>query len=93
MFSYIMVSVVIVAFAIFLIWYIYCTPSTVDNTVEQQVSFTSCITKDDEIVLTSSDNKLYKIRFLGEGLNIEEIKSICDGKTIVTTYAKEVTLT
>lgn len=91
MFAYIMISVIIIALAIFFIWYIYFTPSTIDNTVEQQVSFTSCINKSDEIVLTSSDNKLYKISIVGEGLNVEEIKSICDGKTIVTTYSKEIT--
>ena len=91
MFVYIMISVVIVAFAVFLVWYIYLTPSTVDNTVEQQVSFVSCITKDDEIVLTSSDSKLYKIRFIGENFDTEKIKSICDSKTVFTTYSKEIT--
>ena len=91
MFAYIMISVVIVAFAIFLVWYIYFTPNTLDNTVEQQVTFTSCITKGDEIVLTSSDNKLYKIRFMDDGFDLTEIKAISDGKTVVTTYSKEVT--
>ena len=89
MFAYIMVSVVIVAFAVFLVWYIYLTPSTVDNTVEQQVSFVSCITKDDEIVLTSSDSKLYKIRFIGENFDTEKIKSICDSKTILKSLVRK----
>ena len=91
MFVYIMISVVIVAFAIFLICYIYFTPSTVDNTVEHQVSFISFIDNNDEIVLTSSDNKLYKIRFIGDGFNSDKIRSICDGKKVLTTYSKEVT--
>ena len=91
MFGYIMIGVLIVAFTIFLVWYIYGNPCTVDNTIEQEVSFTSCIVKDDEIVLTSTDNKLYKIRFIGEGFNSDEIKSVCDGKTLLTTYSKEVT--
>lgn len=91
MFAYIMISVVIVAFAIFLVWYIYFTPNTVANTVKQQVSFTTCNVKGNEIVLTSSDNKLYKIRFIGDGFDSDEIKSISDGKTVVTTYSKEVT--
>ena len=91
MFAYIMIGVVIVAFTIFLVWHIYGNPCTIDNTIEQKVSFTSCIAKDDEIVLTSTDNKLYKIRFIGEGFDSDEIKSVCDGKTVVTTYSKEVT--
>ena len=91
MFVYIMVSVLIVAFAIFLVWYIYFTPSTVANTVAQQVSFTSCLIEDNEIVLTSSDNKLYKIRFIGDGFDSDKIKSICDDKKVVTTYSTEVT--
>ena len=91
MFAYIMIGVVIVAFAIFLVWHIYGNPCTVDNTIEQEVSFTSCIVKDDEIVLTSTDNKLYKIRFIGEGFNSDEIKSVCDGKTLLTTYSNEIT--
>ena len=91
MFAYIMIGVVIVAFAIILVWYIYFTPNTVANTVEQQVTFTSCITKGDEIVLTSSDNKLYKIRFMDDGIDSTKIKAISDGKTVVKTYSKEVT--
>ena len=91
MFAYIMISVLIVAFAIFLVWYIYFTPNTVANTVEQQVTFTSCTTKGDEIVLTSSDNKLYKIRFMEDGFDSTKIKAISDGKTVVKTYSKEVT--
>ena len=71
--------------------YIYFTPNTVANTVKQQVSFTTCNVKGNEIVLTSSDNKLYKIRFIGDGFDSDEIKSISDGKTVVTTYSKEVT--
>ena len=89
--SYIVVSVLIVAFAIFLVWYIYFTPGTVANTVAQQVSFTSCLIEDNEIVLTSSDNKLYKIRFIGDGFDSDKIKSICDDKKVVTTYSTEVT--
>ena len=91
MFAYIMIGVVIVAFAIFLVWYIYFTPNTVANTVEQQVTFTSCTTKGDEIVLRSSDNKLYKIRFIEDGFDSTKIKAISDGKTVVKTYSKEVT--
>lgn len=91
MFAYILISVFIVAFAIFLVWSIYFTPSTIDNTIEQEVIFASCDIKKDEIVLITSDNQLYKIRRMGEGINTEGIESICDGKTSVTTYSKQVT--
>lgn len=90
-FVYILISVFIIAFAIFLIWNIYFMPSTIDNTIEQQVTFTSCVPMDDEIVLKSSNNQLYKIKLIGKGFNTEEIKSICDGKTVVTTYSNKIT--
>lgn len=90
MFAYVMISVIIVAFAIFVVCHIFFTPSTIDNTVEQEVIFESCDIREDEIFLITSDNQLYKIKLIGEGINTEEIESICDGKTIVTTYSKEV---
>ena len=91
MFAYIIVSVMIVGMAIFLTWYIYFNPSTPDNTLKQQTAFESCVMNGDEMVLTSSDDRLYKIRFIGEGLSAQEIRAVCDGKTVVTTYSKEVT--
>ena len=90
MFVYISISVLIVFFAVLAIWSVYCTPCTADNTIEQQTSFTSCITHGDKIILTSSDNKLYKI-LIGKEFHSAEIETICDGKTILTTYSKEIT--
>ena len=86
--EYSIIGVLIVAFAIFLIWDIY-TPCTVDNTIKQEVSFTSYDIKDNEIILISSENKVYKIRFPSEGFDPTEIKSICDGKILITTYSQE----
>lgn len=91
LFAYISLSVMIVAFAIFVVWYVYLTPNTVQNTLERQVSFTSCVAGADEMVLTSSDREIYKIKFMGEDFDAGGLQAICDGQTIVTTYAKEVT--
>ena len=90
-FAYILMSVLILATAIFLVWYVYLSPSTVDNTIKQEVSFTSLQKTDDEIRLTSLNNKLYKIRFIDDDFHSNRIKALCDGKTVVTTYSTKVT--
>ena len=89
-FVYIFLSVIIAACAIFFALEVF-VPNTAANTVEQQVSFTSFVAKGDEIVLTSSDNELYKIKFVGDEFDSTEIRTVCDGRTSVTVYSKEIT--
>jgi len=91
MFGYILVSVIILVLAGVLVWYVYFTPSTIDNTIEQKAVFASCDIKGDEIELISSDHQRYEINLIGDGFDMDTIRSICDGKTIVTTYVKEIT--
>ena len=88
--AYGLVSVILVGFIVFLVCDI-CIPKNANNTVEQTVTFISCDVKEDEVILTSADDNIYKISYAAEQINIQEIKSICNGKSKVTTYSKEVT--
>lgn len=85
-----MVSVLLVGFIVFLVCDI-CIPKNVNNTVEQTVTFKAYDVKEDEVILTSADENIYKIQYAAEQINIQEIKSICNGESKVTTYSKEVT--
>lgn len=88
--AYIIIFVVLIGMIILLTCYTFI-PSSVNNTIEQTVIFNSCEIVKDEIVLTATDNQIYKITFDVEQINIQEIKSICNGESEVTTYSKEVT--
>lgn len=89
-FAYSLVFVILVGFIVFLVCE-SCIPKNVNNTVEQTVTFISCDVKEDEVILTSADENIYKIQYAAEQINIQEIKSICNGESKVTTYSKEVT--
>ncbi len=88
--AYGLVSILLVGFIVFLVCDI-CIPKNVNNTVEQTVTFISCDVKEDEVILTSVDDNIYKIQYAAEQINIQELKSICNGESKVTTYSKEVT--
>lgn len=88
--AYGMVSVLLVGFIIFLVCE-SCIPKNVNNTVEQTITFISCDVKEDEVILTSADDNIYKIQYAAEQIDFQEIKSICNGESKVTTYSKEVT--
>ena len=90
-FVYILLSVVVVAFAAFIVYHIYFNTSSADNTVKQDVLFISCVNENDELVLMSADNKIYKLRLTGNWLDTEKISSVCDGKTNGTVYSKKYT--
>ena len=86
--AYILASVCILAFTVFILWYGFA-PSTVKNTQEQNVSFTTCTLKEGNVVMNSADGGLYKIMFTDESFDVEKVKALCDGKTDLTVYAKE----
>ena len=90
LFAYILLAVVVVAFLIFSVYCVFFDLSTENNTIEQSVSFVSCEINDKNIVLTSEENQTYIIRFTNERLDAKNIRAICDGKTVVTTYSTEV---
>lgn len=89
-FAYVLMGVLMIGFAAFMVWTVYFNPSTIENTEQQEVTWISCKLQDDEYILLSSDNRLYKIQFIGEGLNAEGIQAVCDGQTPVIAYTKEV---
>jgi hypothetical protein len=76
---------------IFIVVFTYFSPSNVNNTIEQSVSFISCKANQEEVVLTSADKYIYVIRFVDEKFNSRDIQVICDGETVVTAYSTEVT--
>ena len=90
LFAYILVGVIAVGFLIFAVYSTYA-PSTPNNTIEQTISFVSYEKKEKVIILTSSDNQIFKIRFIDEQFKAKDIQILCDGKTVVTTYSTEVT--
>ena len=90
LFAYILLAVVVVAFLILSVYYVFFDLSTENNTIEQSVSFISCERNDENIVLTSGENQTYIIRFANEQFDANNIQAICDGKTVVTTYSTEV---
>ena len=60
LFAYILVGVIAVGFLIFAVYSTYA-PSTPNNTIEQTISFVSYEKNEEEIILTSSDNQIFKI--------------------------------
>ena len=89
--AYAIFGVAILALSAFLVWDFYLTPRTLDDTVEQQVIFETWEAYDKDIVLTSYDGRIYKINNADESFGAERLNVICDGKTVVTTYADEYT--
>lgn len=91
LFAYIMVWIIALGLLAYCVYYAYFTPSTVNNTIEQSVTFVSCDTNDEEIVITSADKQTYVIRFIDEQFYASDIEAICDGETAVKVYSTEVT--
>lgn len=90
-FADILIGVLAVGFLIFTICCVYFMPSNESNTIKQTIKFSYCNEKDDEIILRSMGNNIYKIRFIDEQFNSDDIAEICDGETTVTAYSVEVT--
>ena len=90
LFGYILVGVIAVGLLIIAVYSTYA-PSTPNNTIEQTTAFVSCEKSGEEITLTSSDNQIFKIRYIDEQFNETDIQTLCDGKTVVTTYSTEAT--
>lgn len=84
--AYVLFIVISIWFLIYSIYPIY-VPSTPDNTIKHSTRFVSCEIKSKEIILTSSDNQLYKICFIDRQFNAKEIQNLCDEKKVVTTYS------
>ena len=64
-------------------------PVSEENTIRQQVVFSSCFTEDNALIIKSNENKVYKVFNLNDDEKIESIKSFCDGKTEIEVYSIE----
>ena len=91
LFAYIMIGVVVIGTLGFSVHYAYFTPSTLSNTIEQQVRFVSYNANDEGFVLTSADKQIYVIQFIDDEFITRDIQAISNGETVVTTYSTEVT--
>jgi NADH:ubiquinone oxidoreductase subunit 3 (subunit A) len=89
-FAYILLTLVFVVAGGVLLYFLH-TPKTVNNTTAQHVIFESCEIHSDEIILTTSDSKPCRIRFLDKTFSSAEIEAICNGRTEVTIYTTKVT--
>ena len=74
---------------IFALYFTFTTYSP-ENTVKQEVLFSSFADEGDEIVLTSKDGEIYKIRFFDDSFDASAIEKICNGKTTMTVYVEEI---
>ncbi len=83
---YILVSVLdIVLLIVFSVWLF--APVNAENTTHQEVSFVSYEQIDDEWIFSDGSEIVYK--FIYEIKNMDKILAICDGKTTVDLYVKE----
>ena len=71
-------------------WYIYA-PATTDNVETKHASFRSFSKSDKDLILTTTDGQIFKIRFADASIDSEKIKAVCDGKTVLTVYSEKVT--
>lgn len=85
LFVYVMLAVFSVGIVIFVSVQVY-SPESEDTTVCRTTAFSSCEFIEDAWVLTSADRDVYKISFYGENFNIDRIKELCDGVTMVDVY-------
>ncbi len=83
--------VILIGVLIFTIYCVYFTPSTPNNTTEQSVDFVSCNIIGGDVELTSADNRIYEIRYVGEIFDTKDISDLCNGKQEVTVFSEEIT--
>lgn len=89
-FVYVTLALVALVFLGIVVWIVYWPPS-VNNTIEKHTAFSTYTVYEDDIVLNSVDNQVYKISIPEDRIDASRIKELCDGKTMVTVYCKEVT--
>ncbi len=66
-------------------------PMTPEDTVSKQVIFVSCESQVEELLLHDGSETVYKMRHAPEALPLEKLSAICDGKTVIDIYVKEIT--
>lgn len=88
LFVYIFIGLFIIAFSILIIFQIF-SPQSAENTVIQNTVFDSFVVSDDDVILKSTKDERYEIRFIDENFDTETLEHLCDKSIPVTTYSKE----
>ena len=86
---YVILGILVIVCLILALYFTFTTYSP-ENTVKQQVLFSSFADVGDEIVLTSKDGEIYKIRFFDDAFDASAIEQICNGKTTTTVYVEAI---
>jgi len=89
LFGYILGFVACIGFFVFTVCAVF-VPKTVNNTTEQLLCFQYCEVQRKEVILTTVDNQVLKIRFIDEQFSPEAVKAVCDGETELTVYCDHV---
>lgn len=88
---YVVMGVLILGFLSFVVAYVYYMPPTAEKLDRISVTFDDCAERGDTLYLyPAEEGEDFRIRFVDGGLELAPIKSICDGKTVVTVYADRV---
>jgi hypothetical protein len=87
LFVFIVMGIVGIGALILITWFVF-QPSTKNNTIEQQTVFQAYTKQDRDWILKSADGQIYKIKFTDSEFNADLVPSLCDGKTVYTTYSE-----
>ena len=87
LFVFIVMGIVGIGTLILITWFVF-QPSTKNNTIEQQTVFQAYTKQDRDWILKSADGQIYKIKFTDSEFNADLVPSLCDGKTVYTTYSE-----
>ena len=91
LFVFISIGAICIALLIFTVYICLSSqPSTPNDTVKQQVVFQSCQKNFGNWILTTTDDQRYQILNTDATFDSEQIKAICDGKTVLTAYSNSV---
>ena len=88
---YIVIGILGIGFLISIVcWVHFSQPDSPNNTTKHQVVFQTCQKKGGDWILKATDGKIYKIEGAYTSLDAGSISSLCDGRTLLTTYSNEV---
>ena len=80
----VIMAVLAVGVMIFAVKYMFFTNYTEANTESRQVIFESVSASGDDAILISSEGETYEIEYIAGSEVFEKIKSMCDGKAVLT---------
>lgn len=90
LFVYISLSVFILAFGVFIAYYIWFCPTTAENTIEQKVAFEAGAADGEKYMMTSASGETYQIQYWNERANRSAIEKACQDSAELTVFSKEI---